>query len=106
RLTSSVELASTPDIYHGSPTLIALLMQETEARARPLDFLGTVSPRRPLRMAGVAAVVLLAAAAPAVVWPESVSALAGRFLAPWHVPPVVVPYAIQVETGDAFVRRG
>src|SRR4051794_28217151 len=106
RLTSSVELASTPDIYHGSPTLIALLMQETEPRTNPLAFLGTISPRRPLRMAGLAALVLIAAAVPAVVWPDSVSALAGRFLAPWRVPPVEVPYAVAVDTGDAFVKRG
>src|SRR5262245_11541067 len=56
RLTSSVELASTPDAYHGSRALIALLLEETEVRTRPLDFLGTVSSRRPMQVATAAAI--------------------------------------------------
>src|SRR5262245_7964847 len=53
RLTSSVELSATPDAYHGSAAIIALLLEETEVRTRPLDFLCTVSPRRPLQAAAV-----------------------------------------------------
>src|SRR5205823_393934 len=84
----------------------ALLMQETEARTRPLDFLGTVATRRPMQMAAVAGVALLLSAIPAIVFPERFAALAGRFIAPWNVPPVVVPYAVEVKPGDAVVRRG
>src|SRR5206468_380864 len=98
RLTSSVELAANPDAYHGSHNLIALLLQETEVRTSPLDFLRTVSPRRPLQIAAVAAVVLLLSGAGAVALGDDFGRLAGRFFAPWNIPPVVVPYAVEVQS--------
>src|SRR5262249_30582649 len=70
RLTSSVELSATPDAYHGSHALIALLLEETEVRTRPLDFLSTISPRRPLQTAAAASVALFVAVIPAFVWPQ------------------------------------
>src|SRR5262245_41159908 len=106
RLTSSVELSTTPDSYHGSPALIALLLEETEVRTRPLDFLCTVSSRRPVQVAVTAGVALLLTIVPAFVWPEQVRELGGRFLFPWRVPPVVIPYSIEAKTGDGFVKQG
>src|SRR5262245_21963242 len=43
RLTTSVELSRHADEGNGSPALIAILAQETEARTRPLDFGGVIS---------------------------------------------------------------
>jgi hypothetical protein len=106
RLTSSVELAAAPDTYHGSPALIALLLEETEVRTRPLNFLSTVSPRRPLRAAAAAAVVLALAAIPGVLWQDRLTELAGRFLAPWNIVAEPLPYAVHAVSGDQIVRQG
>ena len=45
RLTSAVELAGDTDNRHGSPTLIAVLMKETEVRTRRLDFVQAIDVR-------------------------------------------------------------
>src|SRR5690348_212227 len=39
RLTTAVELAGKPGGYHGSASLVALLLDEAEAQANHLDFL-------------------------------------------------------------------
>src|SRR5262249_49480478 len=70
------------------------------------DFLCTVSSRRPVQATTAAATALVLAVAPAFVWPGQYRELGERFLFPWRVPPVVVPYALKAAPGDAFVKQG
>ena len=87
RLTSAVELVHSPTEGHGSPVLIALLMDETEKHSNQLDFRPAVPARRAGVLAGLAAVVVLMVAAPAFVWPQQYADLAQRFFRPWNIAP-------------------
>jgi hypothetical protein len=106
RLTSAVELAASPSEGHGSPVLIALLMDETERQSDGLDFRPAMPARRAGVLAGLAAVVVLMIAAPAFVWPQQYADLTQRFFRPWNVAPAVPPYTIEVTPGDAIAGRG
>jgi hypothetical protein len=106
RLTSAVELSGDPDVYHGSPALIALLMHETETRTHRLNFLQAVPAGAIGAFAAATAVVVLLALAPAAVFPRQYTQLGERFLFPWHAEPFVAPYAIEVTPGDVFAARG
>ena len=57
-------------------------------------------------MTAAACLALVLVGAPSVLWPQQFGQLAQRFLAPWQMPPVVVPYALSVQPGDAFVKQG
>jgi hypothetical protein len=106
RLTSAVELSGDPDVYHGSPALIALLMHETETRTHRLNFLQAVPAGAIGAFASVTAVVVMLALAPVVVFPQQYAQLGKRFLFPWHAAPVVAPYTVEVTPGDVFAARG
>ena len=106
RLTTAVEVAGLKDDIHGSPALIAVIVSETEARARRLDFPSAVPARYTKVLAAVALAVLLFLAAPALVAPAQYSQLSERFLMPWKKPPVVVPFAIEVTPGDSKAAIG
>ncbi len=71
RLTTSVELADEADLHHGSPTLIRLLMNETERQTRGIDF-GRAAPfRLTIPLVCTAAALFLGLIAPGVIWPRS-----------------------------------
>jgi hypothetical protein len=106
RLTSTVELAGDSDPYHGSPTLIALLLQETEGRSRDLNF-RLAFPIRATGWLATGALALLALTlVPVLFQPEWCAARAERFLFPWRVAPTVAPYELEVSPGDAFAALG
>jgi hypothetical protein len=84
RLSSAVELADAPTEGHGSPLLIALLLEETAAQSDPLDFRSAVPARRAAVLAALAAVTLVLIAAPALIWPQQYGEWAQRFFRPWN----------------------
>jgi hypothetical protein len=103
RLTSSVELAGCPGAAHGSRALIALLLEETESRARPLEF-GRAFPARPTaRLLGAAGAALLLALLPALTCGEEYADFGGRFLSAWSAP---APFALRVHPGDRALAAG
>lgn len=106
RLTSSVELCGNADAGSGSPELIALLVQETEARTGKLDLGAAVSGRSTGLLTGLAAAAVIATLAPAAVAPAKYGRLAQRFFAPWHTLAPLPDYAFAVEPGDAHAARG
>ncbi|MGH7171864.1 MAG: hypothetical protein ACRELG_16435, partial [Gemmataceae bacterium] len=106
RLTSAVELAGTSEDGHGSPLLIALLLEETAARSEGLDFRPAVPSRRAGVVVALAALTGLLLAVPSLVWPQPYRHLAPRFFRPWNIAPVAAPYDIAVTPGDVFAARG
>ncbi|HZT82849.1 MAG TPA: hypothetical protein VFA26_21640, partial [Gemmataceae bacterium] len=106
RLTTAVELGDQPDLYHGSPALIALLIRETETRTGRLDFLAAVPTGLTLGVGIAAVVAVLLPVVPAVKNPGAFGRQAARFLLPWRGAPTSVPYAVEVLPGDAFAARG
>jgi len=106
RLTSTVELTGPVDVHHGSSRFINFLVKETERQTSPLDFLQAVPNRRTGRLALAALLAVCALTAPAVIWPERASELAGRFLMPWRDPAAAPTFALEVVPGDTFVGRG
>jgi hypothetical protein len=106
RLTSAVELASNSADGHGSPVLIAMLLEETAARSAALDFRPAVPSRRAGVIVTLAALTGLLATAPALLWPQPSSNLGQRFFRPWDIPPVPSPYDIAVTSGDVIGARG
>ncbi|MFO0842711.1 MAG: hypothetical protein U0797_10000 [Gemmataceae bacterium] len=106
RLTSSVELCRSADVGSGSPELIALLVQEAEARTGKLDLAAAVSGRSTGLLTGLAAATLAATLAPAALAPAKYGRLAQRFFAPWQTLAPLPEYAFDVEPGDAHAARG
>jgi hypothetical protein len=106
RLTSAVELADASDEGHGSPVLIALLLEDTAERSARLDFRPALPARRAGIVAALAAVVVLLAMAPAFVWTQPYNELTHRFFRPWDVTPAAPPYDIAVSPGDAVAALG
>ncbi|QDV38804.1 hypothetical protein [Tautonia plasticadhaerens] len=105
-LTAAVSLAGAGGRAHGSPELIAALVD------RAVEEAGSIEPGRAVPLARAArrlAIGLAAAgvvALPAIVAPDPFAALSGRFLAPWSDPGSAGLLAIAVEPGDAVVARG
>jgi hypothetical protein len=71
---------------HNSSNLVALLIQETEARTQRLNFLSAFPARSASRWLAAAAVGLALAMVPGVLWPERYGELARRFLLSWFGP--------------------
>src|SRR5262249_5832179 len=106
RLTSSVELSDDTRSANGAPALIALLIDETETRSGPLDFVQAVPARHAGRAACAALVVLLVPLVAAVIMPGRFTELCGRFFFPGQERSRVVMYTVTVTPGDAVVARG
>jgi hypothetical protein len=106
RLTSSVELTDDKHLANGSPALIALLIEETERRASPLDFLHAVPTRHTAWVAWAALVAFLAAAVAGISMPGRFAQLCERFLFPAETGSGFVPYAVTVTPGDAIAAKG
>jgi hypothetical protein len=105
-LTAAVSLAGLGDQAHGSPELIAALIDRASEEAgaiRPSRAVPLAGPRRRL---AVGLVALGVVALPAILSPEPFAALAWRFLSPWADPGSAGLLAIAVEPGDAVVLLG
>ncbi len=87
RLSSAVELARASVEGHGSPVLIALLLEETAVRSEHLNF-GSAAPwRRAAVLAALASATVFLTAAAVVYSPQHSSRMAQRFLRPWSDSP-------------------
>jgi hypothetical protein len=106
RLTSAVELANPAGTTHGAPALIALLVQETEARSERLSFVHAFPARWIGGLAVVAVIALAGALAPAFVWPHRYAELSRRFFTPWHAPEAGPRFVLAVTPGDTFAGKG
>lgn len=106
RLTSSVELTGEARQANGSPALISLLIEETAARTKPLDFPNAVPARRTAQLAVVAVAALLSALIVALMMPRELARLCERFLAPGQERSASIAYALTVTPGDAIAARG
>jgi hypothetical protein len=98
--TQAASLAGSGSGLHGSPALAAAAIARAEREAAAIDP-GRALPLAPAGrrfLAGAAA--LLALLAPAVVWPESLGRMLGRYVAPWASIERVTPFAI-VLRGDS-----
>jgi hypothetical protein len=116
RLTSTVELAGDPDIYHGSAELIALLVRETETQTHALDFTRAFPARTTGQLALAAGFALLLAAVPGVLWPERYAELGQRLFLSW-IPgdsaaasatdgPAPGSYTVVAPRGNLFELKG
>jgi hypothetical protein len=106
RLTSAVELAEASEEGHGSPTFIALLLDETMERSEPLDFRPAAPARRAAGRTLLASAILFSIAVPAFVWPRQYSEQTQRFLHPEIVAPTAPPYDLTVSPGAVVAGRG
>ncbi|MCI0460584.1 MAG: hypothetical protein L0Z62_26825 [Gemmataceae bacterium] len=108
RLTTTVELADQQDQWHGSRALIAILIDETERRASPLNFARAFPARSAGWLAVGTSAALLAAGVPALVWGDRYEDFGRRLVQAW-APPVeqpVVVYTFQVNPGNSYAARG
>ncbi len=83
RLTSVVEVAGETQPCHGSPGLIALLLEETAEQTRPLDFDRAVSADRAAQAGVTAGIILLFALILILAAPARLAEMGQRFLSPW-----------------------
>lgn len=105
RLRTLVELSENAEPGNGSRAMIALLAKETEKRAKRLNFLAAAPIGFSLRLAAFAVLVALAAVSPLFLVRGSTERVR-RALLPWWTPPIEVPYAVKVSSGDPVVKRG
>ncbi len=100
RLLSSVAMAGKPRAAHGSPGLIALLLKETDARARPLAFGRAFSVRTIVFLVGACIWAAVLALLPALVQGKEYGDFGRRLLLAWFP---ADPYTVHVEPGDQVV---
>lgn len=103
RLTSTVELAGQEDLRHGAPALVGLLVEDTEKRTRPLNFLPAIPTRAATGLCLAATIAVALLVAPGFAWPQEYADLAHRFLRPWSELP---PYTFVVAPGDVVAAKG
>jgi hypothetical protein len=106
RLTSAVALSKGASEGHGSPVLVAMLLEETAIRSGGLDVRPAVPARRTGLLSVLAGAIVLLLSAPALFWPGQYGQLMQRFFQPWTVAPTAPPYDIAVSPGDAIAARG
>lgn len=105
RLSTLVELSEKADPGNGSKGMIKLLAQETEKRAKKMDF-GKVAPTGfSLRLAGFAVLVGLLALTPLFAF-RGATERVRRLVLPWYTPAVEVSYTLNVTSGNPVVKRG
>ncbi len=105
-MTSSVELSENAGAGNGSPVLIDLLVRETAARSRPLDFRSAISSRGTGILALAAGVLALVMLAPAFVYPSDYGTYLQRFFMPWQTPGAIPDFTFTIEPGDTVAARG
>jgi hypothetical protein len=106
RLTTTIELAGAEDEFHGSPTFMALLIDETEARTQRLNFLRAFPAGLTVWLAAGALVGILMASYLVFLRPERAWELSRRFLFALETPTIVIPYALDISPGDTVAARG
>lgn len=106
RLSAAVALIEDGELAHGSPALIAALVDRAADDARAIAPRLAVPLRRPRRRLtlGLAAVALVAL--PPLLVPDPFTLLARRVLMPWTDPGTAGRLAIAVEPGDTILARG
>ncbi|WP_169977580.1 DUF4175 family protein [Tautonia rosea] len=106
RLSAAVALIEDGERAHGSPTLIAALVDRAADDARAIAPRLAVPLRRPWQRfaLGLAAVALVAL--PTVLAPDPFALLARRVLMPWTDFGTAGRLAIVVEPGDTTLARG
>ena len=108
RLTGAVALLGMGSRHapHGSPALIAALVEEAAEESRMVKPARTVSWARAARRlaGGLLAFGLLAA--PAFHWPDSYGTLARRFLMPWADIDRIDRFLVTVAPGDKVLAVG
>lgn len=105
RLSTLVELSEQADDGNGSQALIAVLAKDTAQRTRRLNFYKAAPTGSAVRAGFLAAGVALVALSPLVLVPGAAERVR-RFLLPWYVPTVEVPFRVVVSSGDPIVKRG
>jgi hypothetical protein len=107
RLTSTVELTAGREAPHGAAAFVALLVQETEAHADPLDSTRAVSGRVTRRLALAGALAVLLALVPGLLWPDRSADFGRRLLRSWFSNDLrgSPGYSLQVKPGDAFAAK-
>jgi hypothetical protein len=103
RLSTAVSLADKADVRHGAPAFVALIVEDTEQAAGPLDFEAAVPGRSAVGFAAAASFALVLLLSPAVAGPAEYGDLAHRFFRPWSELP---PYTFTVTPGDVKAARG
>jgi hypothetical protein len=105
-LVGAVDLVEHAGRDHGSPQLIAALVEQADERSRGVDFSAALpaGPSRRRLLMGVAAVAFVAL--PPLIQPDPFAALARRFLAPWFGMERVGRYIVHVRGGDRIVAIG
>jgi hypothetical protein len=108
RLTTTVELAGGGDAWHGSRALIALLIEDTERRANPLDFTRAFPARATGWLALGTLAALLLAAVPALFWGEAYADFGRRLVEAWAPAEAEVPraYTFRIEPSSGFAAKG
>ncbi|WP_152049249.1 hypothetical protein [Tautonia marina] len=106
RLSTAVALVEDGELAHGSPALIAALVDRAADDARAIAPRLAVPLRRPRRRLtlGLAAVALVTL--PPLLVPDPFALLARRVLMPWTDPGTAGRLAILVEPGDTLLARG
>jgi hypothetical protein len=105
RLRTLVELSEQAEPGNGSKAMVALLARETEKRAKKMNFLKVAPTGLTLRLASFAIIAGTLAISPLFLVPGAGERIRRLFL-PWYQPPVDVPYAITVSSGNPVVKRG
>ena len=106
RLTASVGLVREGRVSHGSPALIAALVDqaaEQVAAINPAEAVSTTSATRRFTL-GMIAVILLGT--PLLLVPDPLGKLASRFLNPWADLGRISRIKIIVEPGNAYAAIG
>jgi hypothetical protein len=105
RLTTAVELAGKADVSNGSPALIDEVIRDADSRARKLDLSLAFPSGNAVASCVCGLAILVGLLLPAFFAPRS-GELLRRFFIPGYTPTKVVPYRIEVTSGDPAVKRG
>ena len=104
RLTGTVALLRGRP--HGSPELIAALVDDAAGHVREANLTGAISVRGALGRVALGAIAAALVITPAVASPDPFAVLWTRFLAPWAQVDRVGRFTVEVTPGDRVVAIG
>jgi hypothetical protein len=104
RLTTTAELSAATEPAHGSPSLIAEVIQEAEVRTARVNF-RAAAPAGGTVWGLLAAIAVLAMLLSPLTVVQGAGEKLRRFFTPWRAAPDV-PYRVVVSSGNAGVKRG
>ncbi|HEY2785156.1 MAG TPA: hypothetical protein VGJ05_09295, partial [Fimbriiglobus sp.] len=105
RLSTLVNLNESADPSNGSRQLISYLANETAQRSKRLNFQRAVPAWRAVRTGLITSFLVLLVLSP-ILYVSGATEHIRRFLLPWYVPAIHVPYRIVVTSGSPVVKRG